>query len=131
MKHLFLPYKLALLAKEKGFDESCFAGWSSYLSGDAILVTYIGKMRNRKSLNNDLWVNAPLYQQIIDWFREKHSLDITPQNCIEYPLDKDLRRKGYGGNIYNHKIDTNIIGYFGKSYYEALNNAIEESFKLI
>lgn len=23
MKHLFVPYELALLAKEKGFDEHC------------------------------------------------------------------------------------------------------------
>ena len=29
MKHLFLPYNLALLAKEKGFDEPCFATYST------------------------------------------------------------------------------------------------------
>lgn len=128
MKNLFVPYELALKLKEKGFDEPCL-GYYGIWSTELRFPVYAGELENWNTIEN--LCSAPLYQQVQDWFREKHNLNITPQNCIQYPLDKELRKTGYGGNIYNHKTDTNLKSYFGETYYESLTKAIEEAIKLI
>jgi hypothetical protein len=135
MNNLFLSYELALIAKEKGFNEPCLACYRNtnaepVLRGCGALLFEVDRMYIN-SLNEEGVLAVPLYQQIIDWFREKYNLDIVPQYCMQYPLDKKLRQVGYGGNIYNHKKDINVKSYFGTTYYEALNFAIQEAFKLI
>jgi membrane carboxypeptidase/penicillin-binding protein PbpC len=68
---------------------------------------------------------APLYQQIIDWFREKHEILIKVDPCelnIFYSWVKDCR-DGTCRIKYDSPLTTD--------YYEALKKAIEEAFKLI
>lgn len=92
MKELFVPYKLSLLAKEKGFDEPCFG----YYNGKGLL-RYAGttdenlrtggmdteEMRNQ-SLNSK-YCSAPLYQQLIDWFEIKgYSINVFPITKTTY-----------------------------------------------
>lgn len=130
MKHLFIPYELALLAKEKGFDEPCFAQYEDeYGNGK-----YDHFFFNREELtytNSELdkvsqfdTIAAPLYQQIIDWFREKHNWNIE----ISYKqADKMFR-----GFIYPIQPNTEVHFSKGdKDYYEAIKIAIEEAFNLI
>lgn len=69
MKHLFLPYELALIAKEKGFDEKCLAYYVNEskefrLNADKVFsnTSYTG--------TRDFLTTAPLYQQIIDFLNE-------------------------------------------------------------
>ena len=113
---LFIPYELAVIAKEKGFPNhtgSCLAAWED----------------NKKSR----WLHfgsypigllqAPLYQQIVDWFRDKHNLHI----CITPP-----------DNIWKYIVYIKPFGFVDqnggtgfRTYYEALNKAISEAFKLI
>lgn len=128
MQHLFLPYDLALLAKEKGFDEPCFA---YYLQG-------IFHTENNGAFNSESnrvlslspmkdYFSAPLYQQIIDWMFLSHDICISAPN-IEFGTYNILSKK--------HNIVKNIDGLYGyhdnkcKSYL-ILNKAIEEAFKLI
>lgn len=66
MKHLFVPYELALLAKEKGFYEECYAEYSA-ITNEPIWVMNGCKL-------NDTLLNAPLYQQLVDWFVKKDIL---------------------------------------------------------
>lgn len=58
MEKEFVPYELAVKLKELGFDEPCFGGWDNgnkwYYHPDS-----------------DIMVDAPLWQQAFDWFREK------------------------------------------------------------
>jgi len=123
MKHLFIPYNLALLAKEKGFDGRCLAGYEN-----EVFTLY-------KDENMSGWCNrnlpegeitAPLYQQLVDWFRENHGKNISIDPYY-YPFySKDISIKGI----------IVVKGYtekeaFGSTYYEALNKAFEEAFKLI
>ncbi len=63
MEHLFIPYNLAKLAKQKGFEEPCFAYYEDW--GDKICN--LGVFDNQS--NNSDEALAPLYQQIIDWCR--------------------------------------------------------------
>lgn len=132
MKNLFLSYELALLAKEKGFDKDCFRVYS----------------RNRKLTNDELlnpndnkWINAPLYQQIVDWFREKYNIHIRVDCIIEYNEGREdyLKLQGYSLWISQFQnddiVDSDELGRLAitiyKDYYEALNKAIIEAFKLI
>jgi hypothetical protein len=143
MKQLFLPYELALLAKEKGFNEECFGNYAPHL----LLWDYGITNSKLKILANSVKTEtcaAPLYQQIIDWLREAHNIHINlypsfdnEENCKEIT--------GYSGHLWwefkDHRspkskeipenYSTKCKGEIPKTYYEALNKAIEEAFKLI
>lgn len=61
--------------------------------------------------------SAPTHQQVVDWFREKHNLLLVA----------DAYHSGYGYTINKERKKEIFMG----GYYEALNKAIEEAFKLI
>ncbi len=113
MKNLFLPYKLALIAREKGFPNntgSCLAAWE--VNDNAEWLHFgahpIGLLQ------------APTYQQLIDWFREKHEIMLYP-----YPV---RMKKTWKWNV---ESDKHLSWYSDKDYYKCQNKAIEEAFKLI
>ena len=73
MKHLFIPYELAILAKDKGFKENCISWYykEEWNAKDAhIFNTFSGNDFNSRTDLEDV-ISCPLYQQIIDWFRDK------------------------------------------------------------
>ena len=120
MKHLFVNYDLATKLKQKGFNEKCFAWYNcgdtiEYFGDDRILDSYAGE-EDRPF--------APLYQQIIDWFEEKHKIFI-----MMYPRD--------GWNFMVQGIDETISCSgdskhgTGTSKKEVTDKAIEEALKLI
>lgn len=154
MKHLHVPYELALLAKEKGFDEYCFMVWSkwtgAYFNNEILLHEYrLIYFRNlspyqyetHEKRNSELpytfdCIAAPLYQQLVDWFREKHNIFIKidnfllEDNTVDYDYcickcDADIDEKG---NM-RYLIDYDVNRSF--TYYGALTQGIEEAFKLI
>ena len=164
MKHLFVPYKLALLAKEKGFNEKTIAFYSELQypinnSGNDFKTTYCLFIDCEMSHNEVkmLWVDnedayfhwcegtyqqgehstckltgydlaAPLYQQLVDWFREEHKIlvECTPvydwNNWTIKLTTEDLMAP-------LHEIPWNGIEY--NSYYDGLTAALTTSFKLI
>src|SRR5690348_15844449 len=63
MKELFVPCPIALLAKEKGFDEPCFGWYFGDESGD-LHIEFIRKQSFPT-------ISAPLYHQLTDWFLTK------------------------------------------------------------
>lgn len=69
MKHLFVPYEIALKLKEKGFDEPCLS-WYYQESKELCEVTsylYEGSKNSENNIDRVPFVTAPLYQQVIDW----------------------------------------------------------------
>ncbi len=119
MNHLFVPYRIAKSLKKKGFKDKCFM-WQ--LSGpgqptdDNIFRQYVGE---------DSFVDLPIHQQVIDWFRVKHKIfftyDITTNDHVFCIGDwKRLTGK-----------DDELITSEDNDYYTALNGAIEEALKLI
>lgn len=126
MKDLFMHYKLALLAKEKGFDESCFGEYRQWDGCSPWLQIYqdINDIPFTDDLPYTTECKAPLYQQIIDWFREKHNWCITIKlGTNDVWLWSIIE---IGGK--NQQVHVKEIKYF---YYDAYNEAIEEAFKLI
>lgn len=93
MNNLFVPYDIALSLKEMGFDERCLAYYADTGHGPIIHDCFHGQ----KSVE---WHTlAPLYDQVIDWFIEKHEINISvdppfPKRLVlwEYYLQKSTDR---------------------------------------
>jgi len=142
MKNLFIPYQLALIAKEKGFNEPCFTKFEQYFNKESlypILATmglntpyeneYNGYDQKIINDNEKRWVftgyknsvkdhgqevlTAPLYQQVVEWLREKQ---IKIIECEKFTGKEAL---------YYVKTKESKTGLF------AIDKAIEEAFKLI
>ena len=152
MKHLFLNKELSQLAKDKGFDEPCLA-YYTYTDEFILLSAKIGGelaghgsvknelfrwLENNKKTNGELYIlsrsiAAPLYQQILDWFRDIKNLFIK----INMDDGEEVTQKFYNYILFETEWGTDKeMRYINRkygftSYYEALDKAIEEAFKLI
>src|SRR6185369_10955997 len=88
MKDLFVSYEIALQLKAKGFDEPCLA---YYYEQDNHIFKYGIQAPDRKSIlgakNSDDQTTAPLYQQVIAWFRNTPGIRIK---IIESEYYSDL-----------------------------------------
>lgn len=162
IKHLFIPYELAVIAKKYGFDEECMGFWrnqknitfgckyNNIITHRNTFLSIKGKENfvytpepkdadtnpNYVRLKWGIKVAAITYQQLIDWFREEHNLFIkidnfpTEEDTVDYDYcicrcDSDVDERGNMKYI----IDYSLARSF--TYYEALNEAIEEAFKFI
>ncbi len=115
-KSLFIPYELAVKAKEKGFNEPCMKGVK-----DNEEFTTCGFNLTNNGTTHDF--TLPLYQQAVDWLREEHGWKISESEechpCVVF-------------NIKKLKADPNGSKFvMADTYYESLNKAIEETFKMI
>jgi hypothetical protein len=72
MEKEFIPYEQALALKELGFDEPCFGYYYTSDKKEVGLEMYID-VRNQ----DVYYVQAPLYQQVFRWFREKYELSCS------------------------------------------------------
>lgn len=128
MKELFLPYELAVIAKEKGFRELCFA-----LVTEKNVIQFLDTsdfeeldFDNRvTSINDTPCVPAPLYQQIVDWFRV--------EKLISVEVSWNAHTRIWQGVVQDIRNPINTYDDYGagKEYYHAFNTAITEAFKLI
>lgn len=137
MKNLFIPYAIAKLLKDKGFDDECFNAYyekkNPFYINDEMLVYQIKPNTKHNffvsSISNynegqyeRAYISAPLYQQVVDWFREKHNIHIGI----------GLYYDGYDIDVRNFNNDTHFeTQHEVLEYYEALNKAIGEALKLI
>jgi len=82
MKEQFVPYELAIKLKEKGFDESCFGLYNiyeTYGQHGIINISDLLLINVNKGFKGENAIIAPLYQQVIDWFRKKYNIIIEVQ----------------------------------------------------
>lgn len=136
MKHLFVSYELAIKLKEKGFDEPCFMYEND---SERSLYNYEYDIFLNDKQNLSSFIKIPLYQQVVDWFREKHNIHININPQADSTKDSGFKPNGkYCGTIDDVTIgkemfntDTIQLIPVGDNYYSALNNAIEEALKLI
>lgn len=122
MNHLFVTGELPLKLQKRGFDEPCIA--TVDYQGNAL--AFDSRSRLVKNSEMRYGFTSPLYQQVVDWFREKHLL------VIEIRIATN-GRWFYGiYKIVNDGVPKEMaINYYTKTYYEALTAAIEEALKLI
>jgi hypothetical protein len=137
MKDPFIPYELAVIAKEKGFNEPCINYYSKINKQLSYLINGVVMLKvDDYNLNNH--TSAPLYQQIVDWLREKHKILITIE-LLRFAYDAEKDNIHEPDNIFKYKIvklDTWFSSYIenthqDKDYYKALNKAIKQALDLI
>jgi len=114
MNKEFVLYNEALVLKELGFDEPCFANFFNYVGSKPQLSlpnssvfgdNYLFKNSVDNTQNENLNAvtnkncSAPLYQQIFRWFEEKYGLF---SNILDYPSCS--LRCFFSINKYEHNI---------------------------
>lgn len=123
MEKLFVPYELAVKLKEKGFDEKCIG----YImpTGKTWLFELMPLDKNCLELNPKYagGILSPLYQQVVDWFREKQGI-VIELTAYEVGWMTTLSKYPKIEKYIFQKVEI-------ESYYDALNKGIEESLKLI
>jgi len=85
MEEQFVSYEIALQLKELGFDENCLVGYQTVYGGKHELLMPVNKYCHLKYYKksapcNEHVIQAPIWQQVIDWFREEHFIDISIVN---------------------------------------------------
>ena len=134
MEKEFVTYEIALGLKELGFDEECFAIFFRTILNNGRTVNYISddwespfyKNRTNSESNSVDIVSAPLWQQVVDWFREKHEISIDVYTVcgfesLYYSWDIVTKNNIFGANDF--KIGSNRS--FHKMREEAILKAIE------
>jgi hypothetical protein len=148
MKETLITFKVAKLAKEKGFDEYCFMGFNAKgelcdidISADSILggksLKYNNSNLPKYSLeNNQRWhinncanITAPTQSLLQKWLREVHKLHI-----YAFPIQwADNSITLYGCSIRDFNKKGAYITFEDESicYEEALEKGLQEALKLI
>lgn len=120
MYNLFVPYNIAFLAKEKGFDEECFGKY--FIKKKEFRLNSLGHPNNYNDGSYGQGIfSAPMYQQIIDWFELKGVYLYAFKSYGVWQWKRDIA----------NSTDTFSKGDGFKDKYKALNEAIKEAFKLI
>ena len=128
MKHLFVPYEIALLAKKNGFNEPSFGVFVEQTWGNGdIRFLLEGEVMDD---NEEILFPAPLYQQLIDWFRINYNLSIGIDTYNDIMRDTITYTPYFKMDHINKKIwDNSFIQ--SKSYEIAINKALLIAFKIV
>lgn len=141
MKKIFIPYTEAVALTKKGFNADCLAFYAikydqtyngKYLTEPTIFISENAtETAHIRKVIFDVF--APTWDQVIDWFKDKHqiSIDIT---FINLP---GVNWYGYAYDIRYTSKERPIPADFGtftpryETRYEALKEAIEAAIKVI
>jgi hypothetical protein len=135
MEKEFVTYEIALELKELGFNKRCFAYFNEnkilnlnehpqafYARNDSVESWCTSIFASKKSKKNAC--QAPLWQQVMDWFEEKYQLNINLYKIgdkyvytISVPYHSEI--EGYG------------IEYFYEDSYTRRKDAVLKAIELI
>lgn len=126
MEKEFVPYDIALVLKELGFDEPYLAFYRKSTSN-----LFITEGFSFNTLEDTHFVKAPLYQQAFRWFREKYNLVIEP--CVPFQRlysteDDHFEILEFGYRIYS--FDQYRGGLRDKIEWDGYDNSNEEEAEL-
>lgn len=130
IKDLFVSYEIAKQLKDKGFNEVCL-GWFQFENYGTEVHTDKYWKEKLSGLDAEEFLNAPLYQQVVDW------LELKGISIWVFPVYRGEKIAFYKVNMvkFHEQIDTQeLFGILKDSFNtkeEALTKAIEEAIKLI
>ena len=126
MQEQFCTYEISLKLKELGFNEECLGYYhvnEGYTKGYAFCYS-------ENTRTSDCSVLAPLWQQVIDWLRERYNLCIEiqcPQREFDFYSWTIHEPLGINDEEYNCK--TYEDG-FTNNYYKCREQAILKAIEL-
>ena len=115
---LFASYNISMNLRNLGFNEQCFAWYAN----NKILRKQLDVQNSQSKLKGQC--TAPLYQQVVDWFRKEYDMHIYVDFYDVYTFAIKL----HGERMYNRH------GAFElklKSYEEACEQMILKAIELI
>ena len=133
MKHLFVPYEIAILVKKSGYDEYCLAYYNEIKELESCGLSENRPFNPRAGVKNSTIkkyilnaITAPLYQQVQNWLLKEYSICVIIQDFQHIDTVDGFR---YSITQYGFpKIQSNKNF---ENYYECWCEAIKESIKLI
>lgn len=144
MKHLFVPYSIALAVKGKGYNEPCLTNFNpAFFNEEAhTLNNYPHPLdigyKNSEGIDFNI-VAAPTYQQVVDWFRESNRTHIEIVAADDFHYQYAISQWAWNDREQKQRVTSHVIGdHFMKTtskpyfdYYEALTEAINHAITLI
>ena len=121
MQKQFVTYEIALKLKELGFDEPCLGRFV----GENTFILDSGELSQKQNTTTYAPL-SPLWQQVIDWFREKHNIHISIPNYYD-GWSIDIRGFKQNINLEYHSEPGNCL----ENYYEAREQAILKAIEII
>ena len=130
MEEQLISFETAKLAKEKGFDASCYDafnskgnlysnGWCEYLYDNKVEIPFgSGVLQSQDIL-------APTQSLLAKWLREEHNIIVL----VDYEGIDGYYYKFYSYKEGNKNYDASDKNY--NTYEEALEAGIQEALKLI
>jgi len=75
IKNIFVPYEESLDLFNLGFKEDCLACYRGHDLYTSYLAGYFEdwKLENNSNLDGERWIACPTFEQVFEWFREKHN----------------------------------------------------------
>ncbi len=125
MKELFINCKLAEKLIAKGFKEQCIAYWETEKTLNFVNTEYGSIMPTEK---NGLGIDAPMYQQVMDWFRKEHELCFSVLRDGGYWF---VRVYDFSDEENSSPMDDRVVNEIEYEYHQALDKAIKSALKLI
>jgi hypothetical protein len=123
-----VPYKIAKLLKKKGFNEPySLGGVRSLYDNKKDHVAYLNFGFYTGYSSDGGYIDAPLYQQVLEWLKTKLVHITSTPNCVGKKFTSwnfDIVTYKTGGSCYK-SLSTQF------SYKEGLDKAIEMALKLI
>lgn len=130
-EELFVSYELAKQLEEKGFNERCLAYYYHTKTFDQERRLNIAKFGTIVEPFAGEFIFVPMYQQVVDWFREKHNLHFYIDTTAVFDKMYPSQYRVYIKVPFQPFKWTTGYYYRGNTYYEALENAIKAAIKLI
>ena len=120
MNEQFVPYEIAIKLEEKGFNDVCLGFYRNDTQKLLVNNTFADRAyyEGRVPL-----IQAPLWQQVIDWLRDNHNIDIF--------IEPGGKPKMYAVFVDGDWIYENTKNRMLYSYKEARQAAIEHALTLI
>lgn len=136
MKEQFVSLAIAQQLKEKGFDQSCMAYVYTGNTGTNVdqyvygAISHDGNPIHENYNAYDMSYSLPLWQQVIDWFRDKYSINIWVTNWSKVIRD-EFGHKEYESCVRLKDYMRLSYSKYFDSYPEARQAAIEHALTLI
>lgn len=135
MREQFVTYEIALKLKELGFDKECLAIYTHnnehYSAGTFFLHTphpfTIEELTPEVQdvRESAVYILAPLWQQVIDWFREKYYIHIEIRNYQEYQKDNYAYALNFTKDYRYSEKETKIGMIISRIYHDNYEHARE------
>lgn len=126
MKDLFIPFNLAVIGKDKGFDEKCLGYYNQNERVFLFEIMMGDKFTIEQNPNYEGGILAPLYQQIIYWFEKS---EIFPDAKLDIS-DGTFKWYGKVEVIIDYELKTVFTSRPYPTKQKALDEAIKEAFNL-